>query len=265
MHRISGHWPEYLIEASCLALFLMSAAGAATLLQHPDFPYAAWGVRPLVTRGLMGLAMGATAAAIVYSPLGRRSGAHLNPAVTLTFLRLGRIAAADAAAYIAAQFVGGSAGIVAATVLLGGRPGDPSVNYVATEPGMWGSSAAFAAEAGVAFVMMTTILTVSNSPRLSRFTGLAAGLLVAASITIEAPVSGMSINPARTLGSNLLAGALGSLWIYFIAPPLGMLLAGELHQRRVGAPLVRCAKLHHTGDVRCIFRCGYASAPTELA
>lgn len=263
MHRISHHWPEYLIEAASLGLFLLSAASVATLLQHPDSPFVAWGADPLATRALMGLAMGATAVAIIYSPLGRRSGAHMNPAVTLTFLRLGRIAGADAAAYIAAQFLGGSAGIVAAAALLGGRLADPSVNYVATQPGAWGSGAAFAAETAIAFAMMTTILTVSNVPRLSSFTGLAAGLLIAASITIEAPVSGMSLNPARTLGSNVLAGAVGSLWIYFIAPPVGMLLAGEFHQRRAG--LIRCAKLHHTPGVRCIFRCGYASAPVEVA
>ena len=265
MHRIARHWPEYLIEGLCLALFLMSAASVATFLQHPDSPFAAWGISPLASRAVMGLAMGATAAAIIYSPFGRRSGAHMNPAVTLTFLRLGRIDAPDAAAYVLAQFVGGTAGIAAATFLLGGRPADPSVNYVATLPGIWGATAAFAAEAAVAFVMMTMILTVSNLPRLARFTGLAAGLLVAACITIEAPVSGMSINPARTLGSNLFAGALQSLWIYFMAPPLGMLLAAEFHQRRPGAPPVRCAKLHHTFDVRCIFRCGYASVPAELA
>jgi aquaporin Z len=253
-----------LIEALCLGLFLVSAATFATLLRHPDSPLSGWIASPLVGRGLMGLAMGTTAAALIYSPFGRRSGAHMNPAVTLSFLRLGRITGLDAAAYISAQFVGGIAGIVAATTLLGGRTADPSVNYVATEPGVWGAMAAFSAEALVAFAMMTTILNVSNVPRLARFTGLAAGLLVAACITIESPVSGMSINPARTLGSNLLAGAIGSLWIYFTAPPLGMLLAAEFHRRRPGAPLVRCAKLHHTFDVRCIFRCGYGSAPTEL-
>lgn len=94
---------------------------------------------------------------------------------------------------------------------------------------MWGAEAAFLAEAAIAFVMMTTILNVSSAPRWSRFTGLAAGLLVATYITVESPVSGMSLNPARTLGANLLADAARSLWIYFIAPPLGMLLAAELH------------------------------------
>jgi aquaporin Z len=265
MSRLTTHWREYLFEAFCLGLFLVSAAMFATLLQHPDSPVSPLIASPPIGRGLMGLAMGATAAVLIYSPFGRRSGAHMNPAVTLTFLRLGRITGVDAAAYVAAQFVGGLAGIVVATALLGERIADPSVNYVATEPGAWGPMAAFAGEAIVAFVMMTTILTLSNLPRLARYTGIAASVLIAASIAVESPVSGMSINPARTLGSNLFAGDLASLWIYFIAPPLGMLLAAEFHTRRSGAPVVRCAKLHHPLDVPCIFRCGHPSAPTEIA
>jgi aquaporin Z len=234
----------------------------ATLLQHPDSPWSASQEYPLFARALMGTAMGATAIALIYSPFGRRSGAHMNPAVTLTFLRLGRIAPADAAGYVAAQCAGGILGIVVANALFQGRLADPSVNFVATEPGAWGEAAAFVAEGAIAFVMMLTILTLSNQPRVARFTGIAAGLLVAVYIVIEAPVSGMSMNPARSLGSNVFADAARSLWIYFTAPPLGMLLAAEIHLRR-GA-FIRCAKLHHTFDVRCIFRCGYASAPTEI-
>jgi aquaporin Z len=263
MSRFVPHWPEYAIEAATLGLFLVSAAAFATLLQHPDSPVATWHAHPFVLRLLMGLAMGTTAAALIYSPLGQRSGAHMNPAVTLAFLRLGRMAPVDAAGYVAAQFVGGVLGIVTATALLGGRPADPSVNYVATEPGPWGPVAAFGAESAIAFLMMTTILAVSNTPRLARFTGAVAGLLVAALIAVEAPVSGMSMNPARSLGSNLLAGAVDSLWIYFTAPPFGMLAAAEVRRRRAHAAPVRCARLHHAGTVRCIFRCGYASAPAE--
>ena len=74
----------------------------------------------------------------------------------------------------------------------------------------------------------------------------------------------MSMNPARTLGSNLLADAAATLWIYFTAPTLGMLLAAEAFVRLHGHARVRCAKLHHTPDVRCIFRCGYAAAPSEI-
>lgn len=255
MKRLPAHWPEYLSEASCLALFMVSASAMATLLQHPASPLAGWDALPVVKRLPMGLAMGLTAIALIYSPLGARSGAHMNPAVTLTFMRLGKVGRVDAAAYVAAQFAGGVLGIVAGTWLLAGLPSDPSVNYVATLPGAGGVGVAFAAEMAISFAMMSLVLVMSNHPRLARFTGAAAGALVAAYITVEAPLSGMSMNPARTLGSNLLASSTSTLWVYFTAPTLGMLLAGECYARWPGSATVRCAKLHHAGSAPCIFGC----------
>ena len=79
---------------------------------------------------------------------------------------------------------------------------------------------------------------------------------------MEAPISGMSLNPARTLGSAVAAGAWADLWIYFTAPPLGMLLASELYIRLQGYGAVLCAKLVHPRSGRCIFRCTYALGPS---
>lgn len=255
MNRLALHWPEYAIEATCLALFMVSAAGVATLLQHPASPFSGWSTAPMLQRIPMGVAMGLTNAALVYSHLGARSGAHMNPAVTLTFLRLRKIAPVDAAGYVLAQFLGGFAGIWLATFAFAGLPAHPSVNFVATVPGSAGVVAAFAAELTMSFVLMTTVLRMTNTPRLARFTGAGASLLVAIYIVFEAPFSGMSMNPARTFGSNLLASMSSSLWIYLIAPPAGMLLAGEWYSRRNGHAPVRCAKLHHASSARCIFYC----------
>jgi aquaporin Z len=257
MRTFLDHWPEYLSEAGCLGLFMVSAATFATLLQHPASPLALARTDSWIARLPMGVAMGLTLVSIVYSPLGGRSGAHMNPAVTLTFLRLGKIAPADVVGYIAAQFVGGSAGILAATSMLQRLPSDPSVNFVATVPGPAGMFAAFAAEAVISFAMMLMILTVSNRPHVARLTGVCGGLLVATYITVEAPLSGMSMNAARTLGPALLAHTERSLWIYFTAPLFGMLPAAELYVRSRGSVGVICAKLHHPMHVRCIFKCGY--------
>jgi aquaporin Z len=257
MRTLSEHWPEYVSEAACLGLFMVSAAGFATLLMHPLSPLAAWHASAAAQRIPMGMAMGLTAIAIIYSPLGRRSGAHMNPALTLTFLRLGKIAPADAAAYVAAQFIGGTGGILLATWFFRGLPAHPSVNYVATVPGADGPAVAFLAEAAISFGMMLMVLVVSNTARLARFTGLFAGALVAVYIVCEAPFSGMSMNPARTFGPALFAHTARSLWIYFTAPPLGMLLAGELFVGIRGRARVKCAKLHHPSNVRCIFKCGF--------
>jgi len=102
---------------------------------------------------------------------------------------------------------------------------------------------------------MTVVLTVSNTGRLAPFTGLFAGALVATYISLEAPLSGMSMNPARTFASAVPAQIFTALWVYFTAPLLGMLLAAEVYLRRKGPRKLSCAKLHHQNDKRCIF-CG---------
>jgi aquaporin Z len=114
---------------------------------------------------------------------------------------------------------------------------------------------------------MTVILFVSNSNTLPAFTGVIAGILVATYITLESPLSGMSMNPARTLGSAALSHTWKAWWIYFTAPPIGMLAAGEFYLSLRGARGILCAKLHHQNDKRCIFHCGFRerSAPAQEA
>jgi len=180
----------------------------------------------------------------------------MNPSLTLTYLRLGKIAPADAFGYVLAQFAGGFAGVLVARVVLGRAVADAAVNYAATVPGPWGPGLAFLGELAISFGMMMMVLVVSNS-RLARLTGLFAGVLVATYISVEAPLSGMSMNPARTLGSAVHAAQWTALWVYFTAPPLGMLAAAEAYLRLPGAREVWCAKLHHDNDKRCIFRCQY--------
>ena len=252
------HWPEYLMEAAGLGLFMLSACLFTTFVEHPASPVRQAIATPILRRVLMGLAMGLTAVSIVYSRWGQQSGAHLNPAVTLTFLRLGKVSRWDAGFYVLAQLVGGAAGVAVAGLALGGLLDDPAVNHAATQPGMPGVLVAFVAETVISFVLMAVVLTASNAAPLAPFTGLFAGALVAMYITLEAPLSGMSMNPARTLASALSAHVWRALWLYFVAPPLGMLLAAEAYRRVAGPDGVICAKLHHTHRRRCIFKCGYA-------
>lgn len=250
---LKRHWPEYLMEAAELGIFMLLACGFGALLEYTGSPVRHAIPDAFVRRILMGLAMGLTATAIIYSPWGKQSGAHFNPAVTLTFYRLGKVSKWDALFYIVAQFCGGIAGVLLALALLGGAVADPSVNYVATLPGARGVGLAFLAELAIAFVLMTMILHVSNTARLAKFTGIFAGALVAAYITFEAPLSGMSMNPARSFGSALPGQIWQGLWIYFIAPPAGMLLASQVYAVRPGRKRILCAKMHHQNDKRCIF------------
>lgn len=254
---LTFHWPECAIEAACLGLFMISACVFGTLFEHPSSPVRQAIADPLLRRIPMGLAMGLTAILLIYSRMGQRSGAHMNPAVTLTFFRLGKVVGADTTGYVVAQFVGGIAGVVLASAVLGMLLADPAVNYVATASGMHGPAVAWTAELLMSCGMMLTVLAVSNS-RAARLTGLCAGALVMIYIVVEAPISGMSLNPARTLGSAVAAGAWADLWIYFTAPPLGMLLASEAYVRAKGYGAVLCAKLMHPGSGTCHFRCEYA-------
>ncbi len=250
-----NHLPEYLIEAWCLGTFMLSACFFAVLLFHPDSYLAE--CSHTVRNFVLGIAMGSTATMIICSRWGKRSGAHYNPAVTLVFLRLGKIKPMDAMFYVLFQFIGGVLGVLVAWIILGKRLEDSAVNFVVTLPGPYGVGAAFAAELVIAFFLMNVILFTSNSITLSRFTPLFAGLLVAVYIAIESPVSGMSMNPARTFASAVVAGNWTAWWIYFAAPLLAMLAAAELFVRTRGLKAVYCAKLHHHNDERCIFNCRF--------
>ena len=254
------HWPEYLMEASGLGLFMVSAGLFATLLWYPGSPLAQAVPDGALRRALMGLLMGLTAILIIYSPWGRQSGAHINPAVTLTFWRLGKVRTWDAVFYVLAQFIGGALGVSLVLALLGAAFALPPVSYVATVPGPGGALVALVAEAAISCVLMLVILLTTNTPRLMRLTGVFAGCLVALYITLEAPLSAMSMNPARTLASALPGSLWDGLWIYFAGPTAGMLLAVEAYRLLRRTPDVVCAKLNHHTHRRCIFRCGYAKA-----
>ncbi len=254
------HWPEYLIEGGLLGIFMISACVFGVLLEHPSSPLHQLIEDAFTRRAIGGVAMGLTLIGIVYSPWGRRSGAHINPGVTLTFLALGKIARWDALFYVIAHFLGGVAGVLVAELIIGAPLRHDAVNFVATVPGPDGPALALAAEILISILMMTTVLVVSNSKRLNRFTGIFAAVLLASFITTEAPLSGVSLNPARTFGSALPAGEWKAIWLYFIGPPVAMLLAGQLYRLRSGAHAVFCAKLHHHNNKeRCIFRCNYGA------
>ena len=250
-NTLRRHWPEFLCESAGLGLFMLSACVFGTLLECMDSPLRQAIPSPFARRVAMGLAMGATAVALIYSPWGQRSGAHLNPATTLAFLRLGKIDPRDAVWYLLSQTAGGLAGVLLAWLILGRCLAEWPVRFVATAPGDKGAGVAFLTEAGLAFVMMSSVLAVSNS-RFFRWTGMFAGLLVAVFIIAFAPLSGMSINPARTLASAIPAADFNALWIYFIAPPLGMQLAIAVRMA-LGRRQDACAKLHHTARHRCVF------------
>lgn len=249
------HWPEYLMEAAGLGLFMISACGFGALLEHPASPVRQAIDSAFVRRVLMGLGMGLTAIALIYSPWGKQSGAHLNPSFTITFFRLGKVKGNDAFFYVIAQFVGGVVGVIIMSLALGALLAHPNVNYVVTVPGANGFAVAFIAEVIITFILMIVVLAVSNHARYAHLTGWCAGALVATYIIFEAPFSGMSMNPARTFGSAFPAQLWTAWWIYFTAPLAGMLAAAQVYLVKKRPKVLACAKMHHQNTKRCIF-CG---------
>jgi aquaporin Z len=260
LNALRSHWPEYLIEGWALGSFMVAAGLVATALGSQTSSLNKVVVDPMLRNVIAGVAMGLTAILLIHSPWGKRSGAHMNPAVTLTFLRLGKTNRWDAVFYILAQIAGGTTGVLLTAFLLGHAFTDAPVNYAATMPGTGGVAVAFIAEFIISAVLMFVILSLSGTQRFANSTGLAAGVLVALYISFESPLSGMSMNPARTFASAAPAMQWDHYWIYVSAPLIGMLAAAQLFLGIRGARRLACAKLLHSADQRCI-HCGYE--PTE--
>lgn len=242
------------MEAAGIAIYLFLVCIFAGLLLYPASP-----VRHLISNGgtlraLMGLAVGTAVAAIVLSPWGKQSGGHFNPAVTVAFYRLGKMALPDAVFYVTAQFSGAIGGVCAAKYLLPGTAGRIAVKSAVNAPGVRGSAVAFIAELTISFVLMAAILMASNRQALARYTPFIVGFLYAIFLFVEAPLSGTSLNPARTFAPALHVGHWHALWVYLAGPTLGMLVAAEVFLRARGGVRPFCGKLHHANDKRCIFR-----------
>ncbi|MFL5251534.1 MAG: MIP/aquaporin family protein [Rhodopila sp.] len=248
------HWPEYLAEAAGLGAIMLVSALIVSAAEAPLIATLG-ALPPLARRGIEALAVAGTVSAMVYSPWGRQSGAHFNPAVTLAFLLMRRVRPWDAVFYILAQMGGGLGGLLLGSALLGGVIRRPPVAWLTIVPGAAGAGVAFLAEFSGAFVLMSVLLVMGGVKRLAALTGLAAGCLVFAFILAAAPVAGFSLNPARSVASAVPSGVWTALWVYLVAPPLGMVFA-VLVNRQAHLPRMRCAKLLHDGGVRCI-HCGY--------
>ena len=253
---IYEHWPEYLIEGFLLWAYMVFVCSLVVFLASPwSHAYALFTIPYMLTTA-RAFAIGLFATLLIHTPWGKRSGGHLNPAITLAFYSLRRIRFWDAFFYIIAQFVGASVGVLTvAAVLTKPFTGKP-VSYAVTVPGPAGAFVALVAESVASFLLMYAILFFVGSPRQNRFTGVAAGFLTAILIIVAAPYSGASMNPARSTASALSSSSWTYLWLYFVGPVTGMLAASKLYVRRDRAVGLECAKLLHPPDVRCI-HCGF--------
>lgn len=253
---LKRHWSEYLMEAWGLGMFMTAAGVVGTILFYPESPVHRAMPDLLMQRVVMGLGMGLTAMGIMYSPWGKRSGAHINPAVTLTFYRLHKIDICDTFFYILFQFIGGLLGVLLVAWLLQAPFMQAPVNYVVTMPGKPGVAIAFIGEYVIAVIMMWVVLYSSNRPNQAPWTPFFAGCLIVIYVIFESPLFGFGMNPARTVASALPSGIWTAIWLYFVAPIAGMLTAAELYLYMIGKHKIFCAKLYHDPHYRCI-HCGH--------
>ena len=224
----SHHWTRYLMEGAELGIFMVVALYLTIALEHPGAPLRRAIKSGLLRRFVLGLGIGLTVMVLIYCPWGRQSGAQFNPAVTLARLSINRIEPWDAFFYIAAQFIGGWLLLVLAGLPLKMLADHEKVKWVVTEPKKMGTAPAFIAEFLISFLILFSLLVVIHFPSLEWWIGVVAGVHLCAFITFEAPFSGMSLNPARSVASALPAQSWKAMWVYFVAPPLAMFLAAQL-------------------------------------
>jgi aquaporin Z len=258
---LQQNWKAYIMESICLGLFMVSASLFTTLLEFPESPIHQSISSDFFRLVLMGFAMGTTATLLIYSPMGRLSGAHMNPAVSAVFFALGKIKRNDFIFYVVFQCAGGVLAVYLMHALLGSAFEHPKVNFVITAPGKPGPGVALVMEVTIAFCMMLMVLVTSNHPKLNRYTAVLAGFFVMSYVILSGPVSGFGMNPARSLASAVPAMQFPSFWIYMIAPFAGMGLAASVYKFHNGR--VRCAKYFHCKFYPCIFNCDYCTHQQE--
>ena len=194
---------------------------------------------PEVGIGLVGvsLAFGLTVLTMAYA-IGHISGCHLNPAVTLGLWAGGRHAVGEVLPYIVAQVLGGIAGAFVLLMIASGQAGFElsaglaSNGYAAHSPGGYSMASGFLTEVVMTLMFLVIILGATDRRAPAGFAPIAIGLGLTLIHLTSIPVTNTSVNPARSTGPAVLVGdwALGQLWLFWVAPILGALIAGYLYR-----------------------------------
>jgi aquaporin NIP len=210
--------------AEGLATFALVFAGCGAIVANAEYDGALGAVGISLVFGLIVMAM-------IYAT-GHLSGAHINPAVTVAFTLTRHFPAREAAAYVAAQVVGATAGALALAVAWIDEP----ANLGATVPTVAAGSA-LVYELVLTAILMFVIVAVATD---TRAVGAAAAIAIGGAVGLDAlfggPVTGASMNPARSLGPALVAGEWADFWIYIVGPVIGATVAAFAYQAIRGEP-----------------------------
>jgi aquaporin Z len=234
------HWRIWAAEGTGTGLMMLGGLSAVCVVIGDESFLAlpSDSVRRLFVGGLFA----ACVSLVAVSPLGRLSGAHLNPAVTLSFWSLGRVSGRDVGGYLTAQIAGALVG-TALVWLLWGETAD-SVDGGAT---MVGTSIGLAVSLEIAMtaVLIGVILLFVSDTRLVAWTPLAIWPVITALVWIGSPYTGTSLNPARSVAPALVFAQVADLWVYLLAPTVGGIAVALLWRRRDRVAQPKTAKLFH--------------------
>lgn len=238
--------PWLLFGAELLGTALLIALGLSLVIL--GFGQGSPVVRLIPSNGcrrlLTGFLFGSTGALIALSPLGKESGAHINPVVTLAFWLMGKLKTSHAVGYVLAQLMGAVLGAV--PLLAWGEMGR-SVSFGATLPGPgYGPGWALAGEATTTFALIVGLFSFLRHHRLRPFTPVLFPFLYAVMVFAEAPISGTSTNPARSLGPAVISGVWYDWWVYWVGPLVGTSLGAAMFRvTGLGWLKIEVAKLYH--------------------
>lgn len=245
------HWAEYAAEGLGIGLLVFAGLSAVVFDSGKGLPMQHWIPDAGVRRLLTGLLFSGTGSLIAISPIGKLSGAHINPSVSLAFWLQGKMHRQDFIGYVIAQCLGAIAGAFLLVTVWGSYA--DSVNNGMTLPGDHQNlGVVFLAEVGITFLLVLLIFEFVSHRRLLRWTPLMSWIVVAVMVWLESPISGTSLNPTRSLGPALVSGRWDAQWIYAIAPPLGAAIAVGVF--RLLERDVLTGKLFHVPRYRSIFK-----------
>ena len=259
------HPPEYFAELAGTACLVFFGLSAVVFDFAPDLPMSHWLPNPSLRLLLNGILFAGSGSLVVISPLGRLSGGHINPSVSLAFWLSGKMHARDFVGYVVGQMLGGLLGATA--LVLAWRGHAATVRNGMTLPGagfpLW---FVFDCEVALTGLLVFLIFIFVSSKRLLHWTPLMNWIVVAMMVWLEAPISGTSLNPARSFGPALVSGTYTAQWLYFIAPLLGGMMG--LAAFKLFTPAWRClqtGKLVHAPHYRSLFRPGAVRPLTPQA
>ncbi len=221
--RNGWHWREWLAEGAGTAIVLFAVVTTKDLAVRagPPFSDLRWSI------AIIAVVAGLTVGIVAVSALGRRSGAHLNPALTVGLWLQRTVSPADLAGYCAAQLAGGVGGVALARVW-GSTVARPAVDWALLQPASWiAQITAAGLECVATAFQLGVVFALLSSRRYHRWTPYAAAAMLTVGIIVLGPVSGGAFNPVRGLAPDMLAGVYPAVWVYIAGPLLGATLAAE--------------------------------------